>query len=105
LAALAITLGILSVIARLAVVLSVFIVADYSGLAATILLILGAIVFLFGTLEIAYGRGFLEGKGWSWTLSMIIAVVSLVSSIGVIGITAIVSTGDARNRRVRSSIR
>jgi len=90
LAVLTITLGIFSLLAGLAgVVLGVFVVVDYSGLAATILLILGAIVFLFGILEIVYGFAFLGGKGWSWTLGMIIAVVSLVSSIGVIGVTAI----------------
>ncbi len=94
LAVLAITLGILSVIAGLAGEgLSVLVVAYYSGLAAIILLFLGTIVFLFGILEIAYGFAFLKGKGWSWTLGMIIAVVSLVSSIGVIGITAIAVPG------------
>jgi hypothetical protein len=94
LAVLAITLGILSLLSGLAgVVLGVLIVVYYSGLAATILLFLGTIVFLFGILEIVYGLAFLKGKGWSWTLGMIIAVVSLVSSIGVIGITAIAVPG------------
>jgi hypothetical protein len=94
LAVLAITLGILSLLSGLAgVVLGVLIVVYYSGLAATILLFLGTIVFLFGILEIVYGFAFLKGKGWSWTLGMIIAVVSLVSSIGVIGITTIASPG------------
>jgi hypothetical protein len=94
LAVLAITLGILSVLAGLAgVVLGVLVVAYYSGLAATILLFLGTIVFLFGILEVVYGFAFLKGKGWSWTLGMIIAVVSLVSSIGVVGITAIAGPG------------
>jgi len=62
------------------VVLGTFVVGDYSGLGATVLLTLGTVVFAFGILEIIYSIGFLEGKGWSWTLGMTIAVVSLVSN-------------------------
>jgi len=79
------------------VVLGTFVVGDYSGLGATVLLTLGTVVFAFGILEIIYSIGFLEGKGWSWTLGMTIAVVSLVSSIGVIGITAIAGPGLTAN--------
>jgi len=74
-------------------VLGAFIVGDYSSLGAAILLVLGTVVFVFGILEIIYSIGFMEGKGWSWTLGVVVAVVSLVSSIGVIGITLIVSPG------------
>jgi hypothetical protein len=93
LAILAITLGVLSVVTGLAGVgLSLLIVEDYSSLAATILLSLGTVVFLFGIIEIFYGVGFLEQRGWSWTLGMIIALVSLFSSIVVIALPAIVGS-------------
>jgi hypothetical protein len=91
---LAFILGILSITTGLAGIgLGALVVWEYSGLGATVLLILGTVVFVFGILEIAYGVGFLEGKKWSWTLGMIIALVSLVSSIGVIGITVIAVPG------------
>jgi hypothetical protein len=94
LAVLAITLGVLSVITGLAGVgLSVLIVTDYSILAATILFSLGTMVFLFGILEIFYGVGFLQRRGWSWTLGMTVAVVSLVSSIVMLAVPAIVGPG------------
>jgi hypothetical protein len=67
--------------------------AYYSRLGATILGILGTVVFVFGILEIVYGVGFLEGKQWSWTLGLVVAFVSLVSSIGVIGLIAIIAPG------------
>ncbi|OLE89961.1 hypothetical protein E6H19_03865 [Candidatus Bathyarchaeota archaeon] len=90
LAVLSIIVAVLSLVLGVAgVVLGAFVVGDYSGLGAIILLVLGTVVFAFGILEIIYSIGFLEGKGWSWTLGTTIAVVSLVSSIGVIGITAI----------------
>ncbi len=92
LAILSIIVAVLSLILGVAgVVLGVFIVGDYSSLGATILLVLGTVVFVFGILEIIYSIGFMEGKGWSWTLGVVVAVVSLVSSIGVIGLTAIIA--------------
>jgi len=91
---LAFVLGILSIIGGLAGIgLGALVVGDYSSLAATILLDLGVVVFVFGILEIVYGVGFLEGKGWSWTLGMTIAVVSLVASFSVIGIAAVAGPG------------
>ena len=94
LAVLSIIVAVLSFLLGVAgVVLGAFVVGDYSGLGATVLLVLGTVVFVFGILEIVYSVGFLEGKGWSWTLGMTIAVLSLVSSIGVIGITAIAGPG------------
>ena len=92
LAILSIIVAILSLILGVAgVVLGVFIVGDYSSLGAAILLVLGTVVFVFGILEIIYSIGFMEGRGWSWTLGVVVAVVSLVSSIGVIGLTAIIA--------------
>jgi hypothetical protein len=87
---LAFILGALSIVTGITgILLGAQVVGDYSSLAATILLLLGAIVFLFGILEIVYGVGFLQGNGWSWTLAMVVAVVSLVSSIAVLGLQAI----------------
>lgn len=95
LAALAIILGVLSILTGSAGVgLSVLVVRDYSRLAATILLTLGTIVFVFGILEIVYGVGFLEGARWSWTLGIIVAVVSLVSSIAALVLPAAVGSTD-----------
>ena len=77
LAVLAIILGVLSILTGIAGVgLGALVVGDYSSLAATILLTLGTIVFVFGILEIVYGVGFLQGNGWSWTLAMVVAMVS-----------------------------
>jgi hypothetical protein len=90
LAVLAFVLGALSVIIGLVGMgLGVFIIVDFSSLAATIIVSLGTVVFSFGLLEIVYGVGFLDGKTWSWTLGLIVAVVSLVSSIVIIGTTAV----------------
>jgi hypothetical protein len=87
---LAFILGALSIITGIGgILLGAQVVGDYSSLAATILLILGAIVFVFGILEIVYGFGFFQGNGWSWTLAMVVAVVSLVSSIAVLGVQAV----------------
>ena len=62
---LSIIVAILSLILGVAgVVHGVFIVDDYSSLGATILFVLGIVVFLFGILEIIYSIGFMEGKGW-----------------------------------------
>ena len=92
LAVLAIMLGVLSILTGIAGVgLGALVVGDYSSLAATILLTLGTTVFVFGILETVYGVGFLQGNGWSWTLAMVVAVVSLVSSITLIGVTTIVA--------------
>jgi hypothetical protein len=85
LAVLAFILGALSVIIGLAgIALGLFIIVDFSSLGATIIVSLGTVVFSFGLLEIVYGVGFLGGKTWSWTLGLIVAVVSLLSSIFVI---------------------
>ena len=75
--------------------LGALVLGDYSSLSATILLVLGIIVFVFGLLEIVYGVGFLHGEGWSWTLAMVIAVASLVSSIAVLGLPAAVRSADS----------
>jgi|SRR6267378_7549380 len=88
LAILAVILAALSIIIGLSAVLLGFAVASYSGVSASILDTLGTVVIAFGVLEIVYGVGFLDGKGWSWTLGMGVAVVSLASSIGAIELSA-----------------
>ena len=62
--------------------------AGYSGLAsigagtlAIILLVLGAIALVIGILYFAVGVGYFGGKGWAWTLGMIITVISVVYNI------------------------
>lgn len=87
LAVMVFVLASLSLFTGLAAMLFGFVAADYSALAATILLLFGPIVFVFGILEIAYGIGFLEGKRWSWTMGLVVAVTSLISSIAVIGLS------------------
>jgi hypothetical protein len=83
-------LGALSMLLGLAgVVIGLFTLEYLSLLAETLLLGLATAVVVCGILEIAYGIGFLDGRGWSWTLGMIVAVVSLVSSIVLIGLSVI----------------
>jgi hypothetical protein len=40
-------------------------------------LILGVVVVIFAFLGLALGIGFLRGKGWAWTLGVLIYVLSL----------------------------
>ncbi len=61
--------------------------AGYSGLAslgagtiAAIVTALGAIFLILGLLDLAVGVGFLGGKGWAWTLGMIVSVINIVLS-------------------------
>ncbi len=66
--------------------------AGYSGLAslgagtiAAIVTALGAVFLILGLLDLAVGVGFLGGKGWAWTLGMIVSVINIVLSIVQIG--------------------
>jgi len=86
LAVLAIILGVFSILSGLEAILLGFVVAPYVGFAGTFLLGLGPVGFVSGLLGIVYGIGFLKRKGWSWTLGMVVAFVSLVSSIVLIGL-------------------
>jgi hypothetical protein len=59
--------------------------AGYSGLAsisagtlAVFLLALGAIVLVLGILYFAVGVGYFGGKGWAWTLGIIVTVISII---------------------------
>ncbi|SRR6266480_3628273 len=62
--------------------------AGYSGLAsigagtlAVILLALGAVVLVVGILYFAVGIGFFGGKGWAWTIGIIVTAISIVLDI------------------------
>jgi len=62
--------------------------AGYSGLAsvgagtlAVILLALGAVVLVLGILYFAVGIGYFGGKGWAWTVGIIVTVISIVVDI------------------------
>jgi hypothetical protein len=65
--------------------------AGYSGLAsigagtlAVLLLVFGAIALILGILYFGVGVGFFGGKGWAWTLGIIVTVISVVYDIAQI---------------------
>src|SRR5437879_3538413 len=45
-----------------------------------IFLIIGLVLLVTGILYLATGIGFFGGKGWSWTLGIIISIISIISS-------------------------
>src|SRR6266705_2522161 len=58
--------------------------ASYNLTSATIgaiLGIFGAVILILGLLDLVLGIGFLGGKGWAWTLGMIVAVLNIVVDI------------------------
>ncbi len=66
--------------------------AGYPGLAslgagtiAAIVTAFGAIFLILGLLDVALGVGFLGGKGWAWTLGMIVSVINIVWNLLQIG--------------------
>lgn len=65
--------------------------AGYSGLAslgagtiATLLIIFGAVLLILGILYLVVAVGFLGGKGWGWTLGLVVSVISIISNIAQI---------------------
>jgi len=52
-----------------------------SGTVATILAALGSLSLLVGLFWLAEGFGALRGKGWAWTVGVIIFVLSMINSI------------------------
>ncbi len=48
---------------------------------AAILGIFGALLLILGLLNLVLGIGFLGGKGWAWTLGIIVAVLNIVIDI------------------------
>jgi len=62
--------------------------AGYSGIAsigagtlAVILLALGALALILGILYFAVGVGYFGGKGWAWTLGIVVTVISIIYDI------------------------
>jgi hypothetical protein len=56
----------------------------------------GAFLLILGILALVIGIGFLSGKGWSWTLAIVVGIISIVATIleiviGISGTTAVVS--------------
>ncbi len=69
--------------------------AGFSGLAslgtgtiAAIITAIGAIALILGILYLAVGVGFLGGKGWAWTLGMIVSIIGIVLDVVQIGFGA-----------------
>ncbi len=53
-------------------------------------LIIGGVVMVFSLIWLAVGFGFLNGKGWAWTLGMVFSVLSI---LGAIAFTALGNYG------------
>lgn len=51
------------------------------GAISALLIVLGAVVLILGILYLAVGIGFFGGKGWAWTLGIIVSVVGIVLDI------------------------
>src|SRR5438132_529369 len=49
-------------------------------------LVIGGVVLFFSIIWLATGIGFLQGRGWSWTLGMIFSILSLLGAIGALTI-------------------
>lgn len=96
LAILDILVGIFGLLAGVAVIgLSVLI--DTSALLGTgggiltgLGLIIGGVIVVFSLIWLAVGFGFLNGKGWAWSLGMVFSVLSI---LGAIAFTALGSYG------------
>jgi len=60
------------------------------GSVSTLLYALGALALIFGILGLVLGIGFLGGKGWAWTLGIVVGVLNIVVSIAetAIGFTS-----------------
>ncbi len=62
--------------------------AGYPGLAglgvsliSTIVILLGVIVLILGILYLAVGVGFFGGKGWAWTLGVIVSIIGIILNV------------------------
>ncbi|HZD13138.1 MAG TPA: hypothetical protein VE177_06440, partial [Candidatus Binatus sp.] len=43
--------------------------------------IFGVVALVLGILDLALGIGFLGGKGWAWTIGIIVSVINIVTAI------------------------
>jgi hypothetical protein len=48
---------------------------------ASILYALGALALVLGLISIVVAIGFLGGKGWAWTLGIVVSVINIIVSI------------------------
>ncbi|HZY94298.1 MAG TPA: hypothetical protein VFE98_05470 [Candidatus Bathyarchaeia archaeon] len=56
--------------------------AGYSaGTIAILLGALGGVLLIIGILYLVTGIGFFGGKGWAWTIGMIVSVLSIIANI------------------------
>jgi hypothetical protein len=51
------------------------------GNASVLLYALGALAAVFGILALVLGIGFLGGKGWAWTLGIVVGVLNIITSL------------------------
>jgi hypothetical protein len=94
LAVLAIIAGIFLLLGGLgAVGLGALGVASSSGIYSSVFLAIGAVVLILGILYIAIGAGFFGGRGWSWTLGIIVSIISLIFDFVQIGLASVGGAG------------
>jgi hypothetical protein len=48
---------------------------------ASILYALGALALILGIVSIVVAIGFLGGKGWAWTLGIVVSIINIIVSI------------------------
>jgi uncharacterized membrane protein (DUF2068 family) len=78
-------------------------VADLSGtalsgidvaLAQLIFTALGAVLLVLGVLYLILGVGYWGGKGWAWTLGIVVTIISLIVDIAQIAINPVSAAGN-----------
>ena len=55
---------------------------------------LGAVLLVLGILYLIVGIGYWGGKGWAWTLGIVVTVISLIVDIVQIGINPVSAAGN-----------
>src|SRR3989442_10367046 len=89
-------LAVLEILIGIVGLLASFMIIGFSALFSTLPtvgtllgavgLIIGGVVLFFSIIWLATGIGFLQGRGWSWTLGMIFSILSLLGAIGALTI-------------------
>ena len=62
-----------------------------TGTIATLIGVVGAVFLILGILDLVMGIGFFGGKGWAWTLGMIVAILNIIA--GILEIFVSIGTG------------
>ncbi len=93
-AILAILVGVVLLIAGLAVVAFSALLASaglsgFGGLFASAGLIVAGVFLFFGFIWLLTGWGFLKGKGWAWILGLIFSILSILGSIAYVATGAL----------------